>query len=129
MRTKLGTLLPLQRFGDKLCHVVPTALLVRVQFLRKSLHIAVKAKYKTYYLLNDLWVIQSISKAFRHFVFEEIIVVTDPSRFVNMIIAKEQDKSSDIEQQQPFGDRKYSKNCLKGGGLQNQREHHNLDKV
>ena len=36
------------------------------------------------------------------------------------------DKSSDIEQQPPYGDRKYSKTLLqnRGGGLQNQREHH-----
>ena len=37
----------------------------------------------------------------------------------------EQDKSSDIEQQQPFGDHKKVIHYLKcGGGLQNQREHH-----
>ena len=41
---------------------------------------------------------------------------------------EELDKSSDIEQQTPFGDRKWSNSLLsmrKGGGwLQNQREHH-----
>ena len=40
----------------------------------------------------------------------------------------EQDKSSDIEQQPPFGDRKISNIQLKiggwGWGLQNQQEHH-----
>ena len=39
---------------------------------------------------------------------------------------KEQDKSSDIEQQPPFGDRKISniQPQNRGGGLQNQQEHH-----
>ena len=38
---------------------------------------------------------------------------------------KEQDKSSDIEQQPPFGDRKWAIFSLKiGGGVQNQQEHH-----
>ena len=39
---------------------------------------------------------------------------------------QEQDKSSDIEQQPPFGDRKDSKTLSqkKGKGIQNQREHH-----
>ena len=40
---------------------------------------------------------------------------------------KEQDKSSDIEQQPPFGDRKISNiqpQIRWGGGLQNQQEHH-----
>ena len=39
-----------------------------------------------------------------------------------------QDKSSDIEQQPPFGDRKISIYSLKirGGGLQNQQEHHTI---
>ena len=38
----------------------------------------------------------------------------------------EQDKSSDIEQQPPFGDRKISniQPQNRGGGLQNQQEHH-----
>ena len=42
-----------------------------------------------------------------------------------MSALKEQDKSSDIEQQSPFGDRNQS-NTLpqRGGGLQNQREQH-----
>ena len=37
-----------------------------------------------------------------------------------------QDKSSDIEQQPPFGDRKISniQPQNRGGGLQNQQEHH-----
>ena len=41
------------------------------------------------------------------------------------ILHHEQDKSSDIEQQPPFGDRKYS-NALpqKRGGIHNQQEHH-----
>ena len=39
---------------------------------------------------------------------------------------KEQDKSSDIEQQPPFGDRKISniQPQNRGRGLQNQQEHH-----
>ena len=38
---------------------------------------------------------------------------------------KEQDKSSDIEQQPPFGDRKISNIQPRNrGGLQNQKEHH-----
>ena len=39
---------------------------------------------------------------------------------------KEQDKSSDIEQQPPFGDRKISniQPQNRAGGLQNQQEHH-----
>ena len=39
---------------------------------------------------------------------------------------KEQDKSSDIEQQPPFGDRKISniQSQNRGWGLQNQQEHH-----
>ena len=39
---------------------------------------------------------------------------------------KEQDKSSDIKQQPPFGDRKKSniQPHNRGGGLQNQQEHH-----
>ena len=39
---------------------------------------------------------------------------------------KEQDKSSDIEQQPPFGDRKISniQPQNRGGGGQNQQEHH-----
>ena len=38
----------------------------------------------------------------------------------------EQDKSSDIEQQPPLGDRKKSniQTQNRGGGLQNQQEHH-----
>ena len=41
-------------------------------------------------------------------------------------VLQEQDKSSDIEQQPPYGDRKISNIQLKigGGGLQNQQEHH-----
>ena len=39
---------------------------------------------------------------------------------------QEQDKSSDIEQQPPFGDRQISniQPQNRGGGLQNQQEHH-----
>ena len=39
---------------------------------------------------------------------------------------QEQDKSSDIEQQPPFGDRKISniQPPNMGGGVQNQQEHH-----
>ena len=39
---------------------------------------------------------------------------------------EEQDKSSDIEQQPPFGDRKITniQPQNRGGGLQNQQEHH-----
>ena len=39
----------------------------------------------------------------------------------------EQDKSSDIEQKPPFGDRKYT--ASNKGELQNQREQCNFDKV
>ena len=44
----------------------------------------------------------------------------------NLRDAKEQDKSSDIEQQPPFGDHKISniQPQNRGGGLQNQQEHH-----
>ena len=44
-----------------------------------------------------------------------------------MIIAfviKKQYKSSDIQQQPPFGDRKYSNTLRQKNGIQNQREHH-----
>ena len=37
---------------------------------------------------------------------------------------KEQDKSSDIEQQPPFGDRKISNIEPQNRGVQNQQEHH-----
>ena len=37
---------------------------------------------------------------------------------------QEQDKSSDIEQQPPFGDRKISNIQPQNRGLQNQQEHH-----
>ena len=44
--------------------------------------------------------------------------------FYNRIF-KEQDKSSDIEQQPPFGDRKISNiKPQNRGGVQNQQEHH-----
>ena len=40
-------------------------------------------------------------------------------------ILQEQDKSSDIEQQPPFGDRKISNiQPQNRGGVQNQQEHH-----
>ena len=43
-------------------------------------------------------------------------------------MSQKQDKSSDIEQQPPFGDRKKSniqpQNRGGGGGLQHQQEHH-----
>ena len=43
---------------------------------------------------------------------------------------KEQEKSSDIEQQPPFRDRKYSNSLPQKRGDTNQREHHiNLDQV
>ena len=35
-----------------------------------------------------------------------------------------QDKSSDIEHQPPFGDRKYSNTLPEKRGIQNQRAHH-----
>ena len=40
------------------------------------------------------------------------------------LIIEEQDKSSDIEQQPPFGDRKISNIQPQNRGLQNQQEHH-----
>ena len=46
--------------------------------------------------------------------------------FLNFFL-QEQDKSSDIEQQSPFGDRKISSiqpQNRRGGGVQNQQEHH-----
>ena len=46
--------------------------------------------------------------------------------FFFLFYYQKQDKSSDIDNQPPFGDRKYS-NTLpqkRGGGLLNQREHH-----
>ena len=47
---------------------------------------------------------------------------------LEMVIANhliEQDKSSDVEQQSPFGDRKYKQyTASKRKGIQNQREHH-----
>ena len=44
----------------------------------------------------------------------------------NVSKMQEQDKSSDIEQQPPFGDRKISniQPQNRGGGLQNQQKHH-----
>ena len=51
---------------DNARHIVPTALWVTVQCWRTDLHRAVEGpiKYKTYGLLDDLWVILSTSKAF-----------------------------------------------------------------
>ena len=45
---------------------------------------------------------------------------------VNYDSLQKQDKSSDIEQQPPFGDRKISniQPQNRGGGVQNQQEHH-----
>ena len=41
------------------------------------------------------------------------------------VLLREQDKSSDIEQQPPFGDRKISNiQPQNRGGVQNQQEHH-----
>ena len=42
-------------------------------------------------------------------------------KYIICLQVQEQDKTSDIEQQQPFGDRKYSNKLpqKKGGGLQN----------
>ena len=37
---------------------------------------------------------------------------------------QQEDKSSDIEQQPPFGDRNYSNTLPQKKGIQNQREHH-----
>ena len=44
--------------------------------------------------------------------------------FPVLFLIKEQDKSSDIEQHPPFGDRKYSNTQPQNRGLKNQREHH-----
>ena len=45
--------------------------------------------------------------------------------YINFTIEYEQDKSSDIEQQPPFGDRKISNiQPQNRGGVQNQQEHH-----
>ena len=41
---------------------------------------------------------------------------------------QKEDKSSDIEQQPPFGDRKYSNTLPQKRGVQNQREHTNYTK-
>ena len=52
-----------------------------------------------------------------------LIFGPDPKLFYCTL--KEQDKSSDIEQQPPFGDRKISNiQPQNRGGLQNQQEHH-----
>ena len=40
-----------------------------------------------------------------------------------LFVINEQDKSTDIEQQPPFGDRKDSKTLPQKRGIQNQREH------
>ena len=40
------------------------------------------------------------------------------------VLLEEHDKSSDIEQQQPFGGRKYSNTLPQKRGIQNQRKHH-----
>ena len=53
---------------DKAHHIVPTALLVRVQRLRNDLHKAVKG-HKTYSPLDDRWVILTTLKAFEHDLF------------------------------------------------------------
>ena len=54
---------------EKVRHIVPTALLVRVQRLRNDLYKAVKGpiKHKTYSPLDDRWVILTTSKAFHYF--------------------------------------------------------------
>ena len=49
------------------------------------------------------------------------------SRFISY--DQEQDKSSDIEQQPPFGDRKISNIQPQNRGGQNQQEHHIIFKV
>ena len=50
--------------SDKARHIVPIALLVRVQRFRK---ICNRAEYKTYSPLDDRWVIMTTSKAFHYF--------------------------------------------------------------
>ena len=74
------------------------------------------------------------------FVFTICSIYAPPSRCIDIkdlehllsqiqepvMILGEQDKSSDIEQQPPFGDRKISniQPQNRGGGVQNQQEHH-----
>ena len=73
---------------DKARHIVPTALLVRVQRLKNELYKAAKrAKYKTYSPLDDHWVILSTSNAFNYFRArrDEIRFAFDPLWFVDKI--------------------------------------------
>ena len=53
---------------DNARHIVPTAVLVRVQRLKNDLYKAVKGvKHKAYNPLDDYWVILTTSKAFDYF--------------------------------------------------------------
>ena len=60
-------------------HILPNALLVRVQCVRKDLYKA-KVKHKTCRPLDDHWVILSASKAFDYFGArrDEIRFASDP---------------------------------------------------
>ena len=72
---------------DKSRHIVPTALLVRVQCFRKDLYTSFRAKHKSYRPLDDQWVILSTSNAFYYFQTrrDEIRFAFDPPCFVNYI--------------------------------------------
>ena len=56
----------------------------------KSVQGCRRAKYKTYCLFADLWVVLSTSEAFDYFRSrgDEIIGAPDPSKFVNEITIK-----------------------------------------
>ena len=65
-------------------HIVPTALVVKVQCFMNGKGCR-RAKHKTYSPLDDQWFILSSSKAFNYFRTrrDEIRCVFDPPYFVN----------------------------------------------
>ena len=77
---------------DKARHIVPTALLVRVQRFRNDLYKAVKGpSTRPIVPLDDRWVILTTSKAFHYFRArrDEIRFAFDPTKFVNKITVED----------------------------------------
>ena len=78
---------------------------------------------------NLFFLYQNLSDTLREWLLKELYpksghCIPDTLEYETKCL-EEQDKSSDIEQQPPFGDRKISNIQLQNrGGLQNQQEHH-----
>ena len=70
---------------DKSLHIVPKALLERVQCFRKDIKGCRRDEHKTYGPLDDYWVILSTSKAYDYLRArrDEICFVFDPPWFVD----------------------------------------------